>query len=137
MPEGDTLHRTAMTMSQALAGQKLVRVRSPLSALDGAGLVGRTIESVEALGKNLVIRFDDGRWLHTHLRMHGSWHLYRPNERWRRRAQEMRVVLDVGDIMAVCFDAPTVRLVRARDVASDPYLTGLGPDVIPDAFDRD
>lgn len=135
MPEGDTLHRTAATLSKALGGQALVSVRSSVPAVDGAGLVGHKVESVTALGKNLVIRFDDGRMLHTHLRMNGSWHLYRPRERWRRPSHEARVVLDVGDIVAVCFSAPTVRIVRAPEPRQDIRLAELGPDLVADSFD--
>src|SRR5690348_17539812 len=57
-----------------------------------------TVESVEAVGKNLLIRFDNGLELRTHLRMNGSWHRYRPGEAWRRspararlRSEERRV----------------------------------------------
>jgi endonuclease-8 len=136
MPEGDTLHRTAATLARALNGQKLVKVTSTVQEVARAGLMGHLVESVVALGKNLVIRFDDGRMLHTHLRMQGSWHLYRPHERWRRPEREARVVLDVGDIVAVCFAAPTVRLLRGGDPLDDARLGELGPDIIPDDFDE-
>jgi endonuclease VIII len=135
MPEGDTLHRTAATLSRALNGQKLVKVASPIVAIDRAGLSGHVVEKVVAIGKNLVVRFDDGRMLHTHLRMHGSWHVYRPGERWRRPLRDARVVLDAGDIVAVCFGAPTVRLLTSRDPATDERLRDLGPDILVDDFD--
>jgi endonuclease-8 len=137
MPEGDTLHRIAATLSRALGGQKLVKVSSPVAEVGGADLAGHVIAEVVALGKNLVIRFDDGRMLHTHLRMHGSWHIYRPNERWRRPMHDARVVLDVGDIVAVCFGAPTVRLLTSARSVSDAQLGGLGPDIVADDFDQE
>jgi endonuclease-8 len=135
MPEGDTLHRTAAVLAQALVGQTLVAVSGRLPALDRARLVGQKVTAVDAHGKNLVIAFADGRALHTHLQMHGSWHLYRPGERWRRPAHAMRVVLDVGDIAAVCFDAPTLRLLASQQIAHDPRLAQLGPDLLADDFD--
>jgi endonuclease-8 len=135
MPEGDTLHRTAHTLSRVLSGQRLVRVRSSVPAIAGAELSGHLVESVSAQGKNLLIRFDDGRTLHTHLKMRGSWHVYRPGERFQRPEHEARVVLEVSDALAVCFAAPTVRLLAANAAVSDPYLSGLGPDLIPDQFD--
>lgn len=137
MPEGDTLHRTAHTLDRVLAGQKLIRVRSSVPAIAGAELVGHTVSNVSARGKNLLIRFDDGRVLHTHLKMLGSWHVYRAGERWQRPEHQARVVLDVGDALAVCFSAPLVRLVAAHAVENDPYLSGLGPDLIPDEFDEE
>jgi endonuclease-8 len=94
------------------------------------------VEEVTARGKNLLIRFDDGRVLHTHLRMQGSWHVYRPGERFQRPEHQARVVLEVADALAVCFSAPTVRLLAAHAVENDPYLSGLGPDLIQDEFDE-
>jgi len=135
MPEGDTLKRTADTLGRVLAGQRLVRVRSSVPAIAGAELVGHLVDAVSARGKNLLVHFDDGRVLHTHLKMRGSWHVYRPGERFQRPEHEARVVLEVSDALAVCFAAPTVRLLTAQAAANDPYLNGLGPDLIPDQFD--
>lgn len=136
MPEGDTLHRTAHTLERVLGQQRLVRVRASVPALAEAELAGHVVESVSAQGKNLLIRFDDGRVLHTHLKMRGSWHVYRPAERWLLPEHQARVVLEVADALAVCFSAPTVRLLAPNQAALDPYLSGLGPDLIPDSFDE-
>jgi len=137
MPEGDTLHRTAHTLNRVLGQQRLVRVRSSVPAIARAELAGHVVQDVTALGKNLLIRFDDGRVLHTHLKMRGSWHVYRPGERFQRPEHQARVVLEVADALAVCFAAPTVRLLAANSTANDEYLSGLGPDLIPDEFDED
>ena len=76
MPEGDTIHRTAARLRPALIGRRLERFEAQrLSGLRPA--VGSVIEAVEATGKHLEIAFDDGIVLHTHMRMSGSWHLYR------------------------------------------------------------
>ncbi|HKO47300.1 MAG TPA: DNA-formamidopyrimidine glycosylase family protein [Polyangiaceae bacterium] len=135
MPEGDTLHRTAHTLGRVLEGQRLVCVRSSIPAIAHAELAGQLVESVCARGKNLLVRFDDGRVLHTHLKMLGSWHVYRPGERFQRPEHQARVILEVSDALAVCFSAPTVRLLTPQAAAQDPYLNGLGPDLIPDQFD--
>jgi len=135
MPEGDTLHRTAHTLGRVLAGQRLVRVRSSVAQIAEAELAGHVVEAVTARGKNLLVRFDDGRVLHTHLKMRGSWHVYRPGERFQRPEYQARVILEVSDALAVCFAAPTVRLLSPNAARADPYLNGLGPDLIPDEFD--
>lgn len=135
MPEGDTLHRTAHTLARVLEGQVLIRVRSSVPAIAQAELSGHRVEKVNAQGKNLLIRFDDGRVLHTHLKMRGSWHVYRPGERFQRPEHQARVILEVSDALAVCFAAPTVRLLSSHAALNDPYLNGLGPDLIPEQFD--
>jgi endonuclease-8 len=98
-------------------------------------IVGREIRSVEALGKNLLIRFDNDLELRTHLRMNGSWHRYRPGERWRRPPSRARLVLEVPGAVAVCFDAPVVELFEERAEALHPSLSRLGPDLLAPDFD--
>jgi len=85
---------------------------------------------VEAIGKNLLIRFDNGLELRTHLRMNGSWHRYRPGERWRRPPSRARLVLEVPGAVAVCFDAPVVELFETRAEVIHPTLSRLGPDLL-------
>ena len=98
-------------------------------------IVGREITAVEALGKNLLIRFDNGLEIRTHLRMNGSWHRYRPGERWRRPPSRARLVIDVPGAVAVCFDAPVVELLEQRAEALHPSLGRLGPDLLSPDFD--
>jgi endonuclease-8 len=137
MPEGDTLFRIATTLGKALAGKVVKRFTSPLPALGEAGLEGKTVTRVEARGKNLLIHFDDGRALHTHLRMTGSWHIYRPGERWQKPERGARAVIETEDFVAVCFDAPVVELLAEGGVERHEGLRRLGPDVLGSEFDGD
>jgi endonuclease-8 len=130
MPEGDTITRTARTLDTALAGKRVTRL--DVRRETGAKPVpGTNVVSVEARGKHLLVHFGDGRSLHTHLKMHGSWHLYRVGEPWRRSHTQARVVLEVDDgTVAVCFAAPTVEVLdsrRPRRAAAG--LDSLGPDL--------
>jgi endonuclease-8 len=136
MPEGDTIFRAARTLAKVLTGKTLTAVESPLAGIAEAGLAGRRVERVEARGKNLLVAFDDGRVLHTHMRMTGAWHVYRPGERWQRPRRQARVVLGTEDFVTVCFDAPVVRLLTAAELSRDARLTGLGPDLLAPDFDR-
>ena len=137
MPEGDTLLRTATGLRPFLVGRPVTAARTngPGALPQVHRLVGQTIESVEAQGKNLLIRFDGGLEVRTHLRMHGSWHRYRPGEPWRRPAARARLVLEVPGAVAVCFDAPVVELFETRSAGLHPSLSALGPDLLDPAFD--
>ncbi|HEU5202894.1 MAG TPA: DNA-formamidopyrimidine glycosylase family protein [Candidatus Limnocylindrales bacterium] len=139
MPEGDTLHRTAAGLRAYLVGRTVTAARTggPGALPQVERIVGREIRSVEALGKNLLIRFDGNLELRTHLRMNGSWHRYRPGERWRRPPSRARLVLEVPGAVAVCFDAPVVELFEERAEALHPSLSRLGPDLLAADFDRD
>jgi endonuclease-8 len=143
MPEGDTILRAARALHRALANKIVARFSS--NKIPQARLVGRIVTAVDAKGKHLLVRFDDGRVLHSHMRMTGSWHLYRPGERWQRGEHRARCVIEVaavggareGGFVAVLFDAPTVRLLVPSEVARDPTLAQLGPDVLGETIDVD
>ncbi len=130
MPEGDTLFRTATVLREILLGREVVAARG---RPDGAALgrtVGSRVDLVEARGKHLLIGFDNGLTLHTHLQMHGSWHRYRAGEAWKRPASRAVAVIEVPGAIAVCFDAPTVELLDSRALEIHPTLSKLGPDLL-------
>jgi endonuclease-8 len=137
MPEGDTLARTAAGLRPYLLGRSVTGARARLPGPQVARVVGSTITGVDALGKNLLIRFDNGLEIRTHLRMNGTWHRYRPGEAWRRPAARARLVIEVPGAVAVCFDAPVVELFEQRAEALHPSLSQLGPDLLDPAFDAD
>ena len=135
MPEGDTIFRTARTLEKVLSGQAVTSFRSSLPALSAAQIVAHRVTRVEARGKNLLIHFDDDRVLYTHMRMTGSWHVYRPGERWHKPERQARVVITTAKFVAVCLNAPVVELLSQRQVAAHPALRRLGPDLLKDDFD--
>jgi endonuclease-8 len=137
VPEGDTLRRTADGLAPYLVGRQVTAARVRPGGPQVQRVVGATIDAVEAQGKNLLIRFDNGLELRTHLRMNGSWHRYRPGERWRRPPARARLVLEVPGAVAVCFDAPVVELFDARAAAIHPTLSRLGPDLLDDGWSAD
>jgi endonuclease VIII len=137
MPEGDTLFRTAAGLRPHLVGRTVTaaRAQGPGAVPQVHRLIGRRIDAVDALGKNLLIRFDGGLEIRTHLRMNGSWHRYRPGEPWKRPAARARLVIEVPGAVAVCFDAPVVELLETRTEAIHPSLGALGPDLLSPDFD--
>ncbi len=140
MPEGDTIARAAAALDRALAGQVVTAFATGLAPLarvdDDAPIVGRTIERSRPVGKHLLLTFSGGLVLRTHMRMHGSWHLYRPGERWRRSSRAARIRLDTQAWVAVAFDVPVAEFVREADLRRHSPLTLLGPDLADPAFDR-
>lgn len=137
MPEGDTLVRTAVGLRTFLLGRTVTAASARQPGPRAERLVGATVTAVEAAGKNLLIRLDNGLEIRTHLGMHGSWHRYRPGERWHRPPARARLVMEVPGWVAVCFDAPVVELFEARAERLHPSLSRLGPDLSKDSFDAD
>lgn len=138
MPEGDTIWRAARALHAALAGQAVTGFRSTLPAAAAAArrlhVVGDTVAAVEARGKHLLVRFARGTVLHTHMRMTGSWHLYRKGSPWRRPAHLARAVVETPQAIAVCFSAPVVEVLPPGAENAHPALRTLGPDVLAPAF---
>ena len=140
MPEGDTIFRAARTLHRALAGKPVVRFESVFPALtrvhDDTPLTGQTVESVSAAGKHLLMRFSGGLVLRTHMRMNGSWHIYRPGEAWQRPRRDMRLLVATADFVAVGFNVPVAEFVAARHLARHDELRRLGPDLLSESFDE-
>ncbi len=126
-----------MGLQPHLAGRVVLAARARQPGPQAQRLVGRRISEVVAVGKNLLIRFDGGLEIRTHLGLHGSWHRYRPGEAWRRPAGRARLVLEVEGAVAVCFDAPTVELLETRAEAVYGPLASLGPSLVEPDFDAD
>src|ERR671932_253754 len=129
VPEGDSLHRAARRL-QVLVGERLeVSSPHPRGQLTGVAeqLDGRRLESVEAVGKNLLLRFEGGRVLRSHLRMKGRWWVHP-----RGRAQVGRpwLVLRGSEHEAVQLNGPVLELESAAG-------RRLGPDILADAPEID
>ena len=136
MPEGDTLVRTAAGLRPHLVGRTVIAASARTPGPRADRLVGSTITSVETRGKHLLIAFDSGLELRSHLGMHGSWHRYAPGERWRRPPDRARLVLEVPGAVAVCFDTADLELLPIRAEPIHARLSALGPDLSADDFDE-
>jgi len=135
VPEGDVLFRTAATLRRWLGGREVTAASTKVERLDAEAMVGTKVVTVEAWGKHLLVRLDSGYSLHTHLRMTGSWHVYRTGEPWRRPERQARVVLTTGERLAVCFNAPVVELLMPRVEQVHPSLSRLGPDILAESLE--
>jgi endonuclease-8 len=134
MPEGDTIFRTARTLERALAGQTVSAFATQLAGLAvvdrRAPIAGRTVTGVEARGKHLLVSFSGDLVLRTHMRMHGSWHIYRPGERWRAPVRDARIVITTESWVAIAFQVADAELIARSEVDRHPRLSTLGPDLL-------
>ena len=127
MPEGDSLHRAARRL-QVLVGERVdVETPHPRAAATGLAerLSGRELQAVEAVGKNLLLRFEGGLVLRSHLRMNGRWWV-RP--RGSRRVGRPWLVLRGTRHEALQWNGPVLEL--RNDVEQR-----LGPDILADPPD--
>jgi endonuclease-8 len=140
MPEGDTIFRAARALNLALAGQTITSFESVLPRLSRVevdhGVVGRTVEKVEARGKWLLMYFSGDLILLSHMLMSGSWHIYRPGETWKRSRYDMRVVVGSPKMLAVAFKVPVAEFHTAETLARREGFNSVGPSMLAKQFDE-
>jgi endonuclease VIII len=140
MPEGDTIHRAARRVGEALVGKEIVAIETPnpRHARDRwpDRLRGRSVRRVEAQGKHLLIRFEGELTLHSHLRMRGHWGVYRRGERWRRAPHRAWLVIRTPEHEVVEFDGPVLELMTDSRTRFDRRLAALGPDLLAERFEE-
>jgi endonuclease VIII len=128
MPEGDALHRAARRL-QVLVGERLeVETPHPRAAVEGIAerLDGRRLESVEAVGKNLYLRFEGGLVLRSHLRMKGRWWVRGRGARLHGRPW---LVLRGREQEAVQWNGPVLELDHGPRQRPGPDILGSPPDL--------
>ncbi|HEX5216712.1 MAG TPA: DNA-formamidopyrimidine glycosylase family protein [Vicinamibacterales bacterium] len=139
MPEGDTIFRTARTLQRALAGGTVTKFETHLSQLAvvdrRAPIAGRLILDVSARGKHVLIELSGDLFLRSHLRMHGSWHLDRPGERWRAPRTDARIVVTTAEWIAIAFNVSDAEFLTRAELERHPRLWALGPDLLSPTFD--
>jgi endonuclease-8 len=142
MPEGDTIYRAVRALEKAIGGKVVTGFETGLAKLarvnDDTPLVGRIVEKVESRGKWCLIFFSGDLILVTHMLMSGSWHLYRPGERWRMGRARMRVVIRTADWEAVGFNIPVAEFHTTRSLmqpgSRSSQVPKLGPDILSEGF---
>ena len=133
MAEGDSILRIAEQIDASMAGSE-VTARTPgrrrpegrfVSDLDG-----RELTRAESRGKHLLLHFDGGLVLHSHLGMKGAWHVYRRGDRWRKPAAAAWIAIAGPTAEAVNFNGTSMRIVREVELGRDRRLARLGPDLL-------
>lgn len=126
MPEGDTVFVAAARLHRALAGKVLTKTDFRVPSIATADLSGRELLEVRSRGKHFLFRVDGGVTFHTHFKMDGEWHLYRPGAPWRGPGHAIRAVLETEDWRAVGFHLAMTELVETAK--EDEIVGHLGPD---------
>lgn len=134
MPEGDTVWRTARHLHDALAGFELTRTDFRVPQYATVDLSGQIVDEVVSRGKHLLIRTPD-HVIHSHLKMEGAWHVYRPGSPWRRPGHSARAVLENAEWQAVGY---SLGILAVLDRADEETAVGhLGPDLLGPDWDLD
>ena len=124
-----------MRLHEVLAGRRLIHTDFRVPRFATSDLTGQTVLEVVAKGKHLLLRTDAGITLHTHFKMDGSWHLYRPGAPWKVPGHHVRAVLETEVVVAVGVLLGITELIPTQ---REPDVVGhLGPDVLGPDWDPD
>jgi endonuclease-8 len=146
MPEGDTVFRTCSRLNEALAAQTVLAAQLRWPSLATANLAGMAVTEVVPRAKHILIRFDSGWTLHSHLKMEGQWRIDRSPPRGdagaagtvdlerRYPGDDVRAIVVTEPWTAVGLRLGQLDLVRTSE---EHTLVGhLGPDILDPEFDR-
>ncbi len=137
MAEGDTILRAAQGIGAALGGREVEVEPRPRGRASGVQPLHRVeLERVEARGKHLLLHFGE-RVLHSHLGMSGSWQVLARGSSWRKPSTAAWLVLTGAQSEAVQFGGSTLRMLTVSQLAVDPVLSRLGPDILAPELDLD
>ncbi len=150
MAEGDSLVRIARKLEPAMLGREIVAASAPnpRSTLrqHARRIDGKRVERIETRGKHLLIHLEEGLSLHSHLGMNGGWRVD-DGRGFGKPDRSAWLLLEMGDenqasggegagARIAQFGGTTLRLVRTVELARDPRLATLGPDILAPEFDQ-
>jgi endonuclease VIII len=135
MPEGDTIFRTAARLRPVLEGRRIDAAECRDPQLGAETLAGRQITAVEARGKHLLIHLDDARAIHSHLGMHGAWHVYRPGQSWQKPPAGRAMVANRG-CPGGMFLSQDARIAERHRAATTSASEPAGPDLLAETLDE-
>ncbi len=135
MPEGPEIRREAEALARVLVDQPLVRIeyRVPRLARRARTLRGAHVTGVTSHGKALLIAYSNGLTHYSHNQLYGKWRVVsagRLESLLDERAPSVRVLLETSTHAALLLSATQIELLNAAELADQPYLKRLGPDVL-------
>ncbi|MGB1252965.1 MAG: endonuclease VIII [Candidatus Promineifilaceae bacterium] len=131
MPEGPEIRLAADEIANALVGKVTTDVSFAFPQLKPyeAQLTGATVHAVETYGKALLTRFDNGLNIYSHNQLYGLWQI-RPAHDYPDTKRQLRLAIHNETHSALLYSASDIQIVRDPEVASHPFISKLGPDLL-------
>lgn len=131
MPEGPEIRRAADRVAHVLVGETVddLEITLPQLRRFERRLRGAEVTAVDTHGKAMLTRFDNGLTLYSHNQLYGRWYTTR-RPSLPETTRKLRVALHTRSHSALLYSASEVEVLTNRQVASHPFLTRLGPDIL-------
>ena len=135
MPEGDTIYRVAARMKNYVDGRRVHAFTDRQNAINPANFIRQTLLRTEARGKHLLMHFEHGQVMHSHMDMTGAWHIYPNGQPWQKPMQRCRLWFEFDRVQLVLFSPKFIEVFASERLPRHPLLARLGPDLLSPAPD--
>lgn len=131
MPEGPEIWRVASRLSKALSDQEIQDIHFAFDNLKKYEdkLVHNKVDHVEARGKAILTRFEDGLNIYSHNQLYGKWKIVENGERPDTN-RSLRLSLTNRNHSALLYSASEIEVLTDQELEEHDYLKKLGPDVL-------
>lgn len=132
MPEGPEIYRVAQKLSKAISGKKIISIEFGLERLKGweEVLINSQITSVKSQAKAMLISTDSGYTIYSHNQLYGRWDIRRSTTAEKKTNRSLRILIETDSHTARLYSASDIEVLDAVDLASHPFLSKLGPDLL-------
>ena len=134
MPEGPEIKQAADAVARAIAHSPLTHLSFAFERLQPyeAILVNEQIWAVQAKGKAMLIRFRNRLNIYSHNQLYGKWYIQKANV-YPVTNRQLRLAIHTPKKAALLYSASDIDVITDEQIASHPFLSRLGPDVLDDA----
>ena len=132
MPEGPEIYRVAQKLSKAISGKEIISIEFGLERLKGweEVLINSQITSVKSQAKAMLISTDSGYTIYSHNQLYGRWDIRRSTTAEKKTNRSLRILIETESHTARLYSASDIEVLDAVDLASHPFLSKLGPDLL-------
>ncbi|RMF03699.1 MAG: endonuclease VIII [Chloroflexi bacterium] len=134
MPEGPEIKRAADELAAAIAGRTATEVFFAFDHLKPyqPQLSGQRVQSVEARGKAMLVRFANGLNIYSHNQLYGRW-MVRPAYDFPQTNRQLRLAIHNSAHSALLYSASDIAVLADEQLSAHPYLSRLGPNLLDPA----
>ncbi|XGV99994.1 MAG: endonuclease VIII [Leptolyngbya sp. BL-A-14] len=134
MPEGPEIKQAADAIARAIVQKPLIHLAFAFERLQPYEeiLVKHQIWTVQARGKALLIRFQNELNIYSHNQLYGKWYVQK-NNAYPVTNRQLRLAIHTPKHAALLYSASEIDVITNAQIATHPFLSRLGPDVLDEA----
>ncbi|MEM9729744.1 MAG: endonuclease VIII [Myxococcota bacterium] len=137
MPEGPEIRRAADKIARKLLDRVIEEASFGLPRLRPfeRELSGQRVTKIDTRGKAMLIHFENALSLYSHNQLYGRWYI-RARDSYPKTNRSLRVALHTAESSALLYSASDIEVLDGSGVASHPFLSKLGPDILDEDVSR-